>query len=213
MNVLIACEESQRVCMAFRERGHNAFSCDIQNCSGGHPEWHIQMDVSMIMDGECSFCTNDGKVHHLSGPWDLIIAHPPCTYLSNAGAVRMYNHDHQIKDFDRYKKMKQAAIFFNKIWGASCDKICIENPIPLKIANLPKYNQIIQPYYFGDPYMKKTCLWLKGLSELKPISIVEPTAYWVSVNTNRRLPGCENRADKRSKTFPGIARAMAQQWG
>ena len=216
MNVLIACEESQRVCMAFRERGHNAFSCDILDCSGGHPEWHIQMDVTMILGGDCSFCTNDGKIHHLFGPWDLIIAHPPCTYLTVAGAVRMFNHNHTIKDPERFKKMLLAKDFFMMFWNCNCEKVGIENPLPMKIAGLPKYSQIIEPYYFGDPYCKRTCLWLRGLEPLKPVDIVEPIGYWVnasSKSSNKNNPIGKSSQKERSKTFPGIARAMAEQWG
>lgn len=203
MNVLIACEESQEVCKAFRERGHRAFSCDIQECSGGHPEWHIQDDV----------------LNHLDG-WDLIIAHPPCTYLSGAGACRMYPKAGQI-DLERYAKAMEAKEFFMKILAADCQRICIENPRPLKCVELPQPTQSIQPYEFGEPWSKLTYLWLKGLPPLFPTEIVADYKPYVSCGTSRNKgnpdkQGMSRRggAQKiRSKTFPGVARAMAEQWG
>ena len=136
MNVLIACEESQEVCKAFRAKGHNAFSCDIQECSGGHPEWHIQDDVLKHLDG-----------------WDLIIAHPPCTYLSNAGARWLWA-GYRL-NIERYEKGLDARAFFMKLWHANCPCICIENPIPSSIYFLPSCSQIVQPYEYGHPYSKK----------------------------------------------------------
>lgn len=180
MNVLVACEESQRVCMAFRERGHNAYSCDIQEPSGGHPEWHLKADVLRYLnpvpeiEGILPFLTMDGESHFIAGKWDLIIAHPPCTYLSAAGAVRLYNSEHEIKDHDRYTKGLDASDFFMTFLNSECDRVCVENPVPLRIFELPKYSQIIQPYYFGDPWNKKTCLWLKGLPHLTPTNVVPP---------------------------------------
>lgn len=157
MNVLIACEESQRVCMAFRERGHNAFSCDVQEPSGGHPEWHILGDALEIINPNCgvgiSFETMDGMLHTITGKWDLLIAHPPCTYLSNAGARHLWkNHELNV---ERYNKGMIGREFFMKFYNADCPKICIENPIPSKIYELPKYTQIIQPYEHGHPFTKK----------------------------------------------------------
>jgi hypothetical protein len=130
MNVLVACEESQRVCAAFREKGHNAFSCDIQECSGGHPEWHIMGDVLQVLNGSCLFGTQDDTIHKIDGRWDLIIAHPPCTYLTNAGACRMYPQKGKI-DPNRFAKAMEAKKFFMAFLNADCEKICIENPIPL----------------------------------------------------------------------------------
>lgn len=193
MRVLVACEESQRVCISFRELGHEAYSCDIQECSGGHPEWHIQDDV----------------LNHLEG-WDLIIAHPPCTYLSNAGASCLFK-DGKLND-ERYQKGLLGKEFFLKLYNAPCSKICIENPVPSKIYKLPKYTQIIEPYYFGEKYKKKTCLWLKGLPPLVPTKIVNnpiPTNNAIWFNNGSK----EERQKVRSKTFWGIARAMAYQWG
>ena len=214
MNVLIACEESQRVCMAFREGGHNAFSCDIQDCSGGHPEWHIQMDVTMILDGDCSFCTNDGKIHHLFGPWDLIIAHPPCTDLAVSGARHFAR-----KQADG--SQQRSIDFFMKFTSVNCEKIAIENPVCIMSSLWRKPDQIIQPYYFGDPHKKTTCLWLKNLPLLKPTKIVDPTIISYTCKNGKVVKFDEymvrnlgkSRANHRSKTFPGIAKAMAEQWG
>lgn len=207
MQVLIACEESQRVCTAFRERGHEAYSCDVIDCSGGHPEWHIKQDVLPLLNGNCEFKTADGKLHRIKGRWDLIIAHPPCTYLSNAGACRLYkriNGKAYIEE-SRYKKGLKAKEFFMQFYNADCDRIAIENPVPTRIYGLPKYNQIIQPFEYGHPYSKKTCLWLKGLPQLEATNIVtENIVSWV----------CGVRDSlTRSKTFEGIAKAMAEQWG
>ncbi|MBS7389053.1 MAG: DNA cytosine methyltransferase [Oscillospiraceae bacterium] len=220
MKVLIACEESQRVCMAFRELGHEAYSCDIQDCSGGHPEWHIKDDALKYINGRCSFITCDGKAHEISGKWDLLIAHPPCTYLSNAGACRLYPKKGQLNQ-ERYQKGLEAKEFFMMFYNADCDKIAVENPIPSKIFCLPKYTQTIQPYQYGHPYSKKTCLWLKNLPPLKPTEIISDYTPYLPSGTGRKLKGKSygakeqnrNRKVMRSKTFPGIARAMAEQWG
>ena len=221
MNVLIACEESQRVCIEFRKRGGRAFSCDLMPPSGGHPEWHIIGDVMPVLNGSCQFITMDGTRHDILGKWDLIIAHPPCTYLSNAGAARLFKRvdGKSIINEDRFSKGMAAREFFLKIYNAECEHIAIENPIPSKIYCLPDYDQIIQPFWFGDPYSKKTCLWLKGLPALKPTQTVEPICSWVSGGskkpdgTPRKNKGTKYRDSKtRSKTFPGIAAAMAEQW-
>lgn len=222
MNVLIACEESQTVCKAFRERGHRAFSADLQECSGGHPEWHIQGDCLPLLSGNCTFVTADTHTHTQVGEWDLIIAHPPCTYLSNAGACRLY----KIVDGktyiarDRFEKGMDAKEFFMQFYNAKCRRIAIENPIPSAVYRLPDYSQIIQPYEYGHPYSKKTCLWLKGLPYLQPTEIVKPICSWVSEGsrradgTERNNKGMPYRDSKtRSKTFSGIAKAMAEQWG
>ena len=217
MNVLVACEESQRVCMAFRERGHTAWSCDIQPCSGGHPEWHILGDCLPLLNGNCQFTTEAGGVHVQNGKWDLIIAHPPCTYISAASAVRLFNSDHTIKDYIRYTKMKSAAIFFMRFLNADCEKIAIENPVPLRVAALPEYSQTIEPYMFGDPWKKRTCLWLKGLEPLKPTDVVEPIGYWIGAHGHDKAKKGMSKGFRdqktRSKTFPGIAAAFAEQWG
>lgn len=229
MNVLVACEESQRVCTAFREKGHNAFSCDILPCSGGHPEWHIQGDALELLNhgiqlgglsheyyGIKPFKTMDGVYHFIPGKWDMIIAHPPCTYFSTAGANWLFRGGKL--DEERYKKGLEMKALFMAIYNAECGKIAIENPVPMKIWELPKHTQEIQPYQFGHPFTKKTRLWLKGLPELKPTEIVEPIAKWVSCGnrTNREKQNqaiCKSFSNKRAKTFPNIARAMADQWG
>ena len=202
MKVLVACEESQAVCKAFRGLGHEAYSCDLEPCSGGHPEWHIQCDALEL----------------LKLKWDLIIAHPPCTYLTNAGAVRMRVNGEIVPE--RYQKAMEAKAFFLKFLNAECQLIAVENPVPMAIVGLPPYTQIIQPYQFGHPYSKRTCLWLKGLPPLVPTELVEHYEPYVNggskdANGNyRRFTGRNERDQKtRSKTFPGIARAMAQQWG
>lgn len=218
MNVLVACEESQRVCMAFRERGHNAFSCDIQEPSGGHPEWHILGDALKAIQGG-QIVTMDGVTHDIP-KWDIIIAHPPCTYLSNAGACRLYPRKGELNQ-ERYKKGLEAKAFFMEIWNADCEKICIENPIPSSVFELPRYTQSIQPFQFGEPYSKKTCLWLKGLNLLQHTNIIADYKPYVSCGTSRNKGNPDkagaSRAggDKkvRSRTFIGIAKAMAEQWG
>lgn len=216
MNVLVACEESQTVCKAFRERGHEAYSCDIQEPSGGHPEWHICGDVLPLLNGNCDVTTMDGVKHRIEGKWDLIIAHPPCTYFSTAGANWLFRGGKL--DEERYKKGLEMKDLFMSIYNADCEKIAIENPVVMKIWGLPKHTQEIQPYQFGHPYTKKTRLWLIGLPELKPMEIVEPVAKWVSCGnrTNREKQNqavCKAFTNERAKTFPGIAKAMSEQWG
>ena len=202
MRVLIACEESQEVCKAFRSKGHEAYSCDIQECSGGHPEWHIQGDVLPL----------------LKEKWDLIIAHPPCTYMSKAGARFMYLTAGTVNQ-ERLEKALKAKEFFMRFMNADCDKICIENPTPLKIVGLPKESQVIQPYQFGHPYSKRTLLWLKGLPELKPTNILTSYTPYLPSNTGGFARGkggsrgVAHNAKVASKTFSGIAQAMAEQWG
>ena len=218
MKVLVACEESQRVCKAFRARGHEAYSCDIIDCSGGHPEWHIMQDVLPLLNGQCSFATKDGTEHRLNGRWDLIIAHPPCTYMSKAGARFMYPVAGQIC-CDRLEKAMQAKEFFMSFYDADCDRICIENPTPLKVVGLPRETQVIQPYMFGHPYSKRTLLWLKGLRELKPTNVLKDFAPYLPSNTSGFSRGkgggrgVAHNAKDASKTFFGIANAMAEQWG
>ena len=218
MKLLVACEESQRVCIAFRERGHEAYSCDVEECSGGHPEWHIQQDVLPLINGNCEFKTVDGTQHKITGEWDLLIAHPPCTYLTNAGAVRMRVKGKIVKE--RFEKAMKAKEFFMKLINAKCKRIAVENPTPMKIVELPKYTQAIQPYEYGHPYSKRTCLWLKGLPPLMSTQIVleyEPYVnggYKDTKGNYRKFQGRKERDPKtRSKTFPGIAQAMADQWG
>lgn len=203
MRLLVACEESQEVCKAFRALGHEAYSCDIIPCSGGHPEWHLQCDA----------------LEMLKMRWDLIIAHPPCTYMSAAGACRMYPQAGHI-DGERFAKAMEAKRFFMDMLNAPCPRICIENPRPLKCVELPTETQRIQPYEYGEPWSKLTYLWLKGLPPLKPTKIVTGHKPYVSCGTSRNKGNPEKfgmsrrgGAQKvRSKTFPGIARAMASQW-
>lgn len=215
MKVLVACEESQRVCTAFRELGHEAYSADIQEPSGGHPEWHILGDVLGILNpsdhlGDCeapeqyiSFKTMDGAYYEVDR-WDIIIAHPPCTYLTNAGARHLWK-GHKLNE-ERYKQGLEAKEFFMKFYNADCDRICVENPI--------------QPYMFGHPYTKRTCLWLKGLPKLQPTNEVEPIATWCPSGSYSHKHGeqhrgmfTKDRPRNRAKTFEGVAAAMAAQWG
>ena len=210
MNVLVACEESQRVCTEFRNLGHNAFSCDIIPCSGGHPEWHIMQDVLPLINGNCEFKTMDGQAHKIEGKWDLIIAHPPCTYLSNAGARFLYPKGKLNEE--RLAKGMAAKDFFMHFYNSNCNRIAIENPIPSKVYCLPPYTQTIQPWMFGHPVQKKTCLWLKGLPKLQPTNIVEERQS-TKIPGNWFNHGGKERQKNRAKTFIGIAKAMAEQWG
>ena len=209
INILVACEESQRVCEAFRKRGGKAYSCDIMECSGGHPEWHIMQDVIPLLNGKCSFKTMDGVEHSIDGKWDLIIAHPPCTYLSNAGARFLYPKG--VLNEERLAKGMIAKDFFMHFYNADCDRIAIENPIPSKVYGLPPYTQTIQPWMFGHPVQKKTCLWLNGLPELQPTNVVEERQS-TKIPGNWFNSGGKERQKNRAKTFPGIAKAMAEQW-
>ena len=209
INILVACEESQRVCEAFRKLGGKAYSCDIMECSGGHPEWHIMQDVIPLLNGWCSFKTMDGVEHSIDGKWDLIIAHPPCTYLSNAGARFLYPKG--VLNEERLAKGMIAKDFFMHFYNADCDRIAIENPIPSKVYGLPPYTQTIQPWMFGHPVQKKTCLWLNGLPELQPTNVVEERQS-TKIPGNWFNSGGKERQKNRAKTFPGIAKAMAEQW-
>ena len=198
----MACEESQAVCKELRKLGHEAYSCDIQMCTGGEPQWHLRVDVLEL----------------LKMKWDMIIAFPPCTYLSNAGACRLYPHKGQI-DIERYKKGLKAKEFFMMFYNADCPKIAIENPVSSTVFKMPKHTQEIQPWQFGHPVTKKTRLWLKGLPLLVPTNIVKPTAPYIPALTSRKDKSKYGRAFRtgnisvqRSKTFPGIAKAMAEQW-
>lgn len=194
MKILIACEESQTVCKAFRELGHEAYSCDVLPCSGGHPEWHIQGDV----------------LEQLDKGWDLMIAHPPCTYLTKAGCRWLYPKG--VLNKDRYQKGLEAKEFFFKLLNADIPMIAVENPKPQKIYDMPEETQIIQPCEFGHKLKKTTFLWLKNLPKLKPTEIVEPEYYIDRKGIKHsKLTGWS--AKRKSKTFPGIARAMAEQWG
>lgn len=227
MKILIACEESQAVCKAFRAKGHEAYSCDIIECSGGHPEWHIKQDVLPLLNGYCKFTCEDGKQHHISGEWDMIIAFPPCTYLTVTGN-RWFNVDRYGEAaIKRLADRKAAVEFFLQFANASCEKIAIENPIGHMSTAYRKPDQIVHPFYFAKSEndenceRKATCLWLKGLQPLTYEIKHEPrvVAYKNGKGTDSpwhmdtmKLPPAE-RAKARSKTFPGIAAAMAEQWG
>lgn len=217
MKILVACEESQAVTKELRALGHEAYSCDIIECSGGHPEWHIMQDVLPLLDGNCSFKTMDAVEHTISDRWDMIIAFPPCTYLSNAGACRLYPHKGKI-DMERYKKGLEAKEFFLKFLNANCDRIAVENPVSSKVFDMPKHTQEIQPYMFGHPFTKKTRLWLRGLPPLRETNVVEPIAPYCPSGTGRKdrsKYGAAKRgkdAKNRAKTFEGVAKAMAEQW-
>ena len=215
MKVLIACEESQTVCKAFREKGHEAYSCDIQDCSGGHPEWHILGDAIKVANWNplLRLDLQSGGVLFWDKPWDLIIAHPPCTYLSNSGVCWLY------KDESRWEKMRKGAEFFKALLESKCDKICVENPVMHKHAKEiigVKQTQVVQPFMFGHKERKATCLWLKNLTPLLETENVYEEMMLLPRRERERLhylPPGPDRAKLRSKTFQGIADAMADQWG
>ena len=217
MKILIACEESQAVTIEMRRLGHEAYSCDIQDYSGGHPEWHIKGDALELINGYCRFQTMDGEWHEIDGPWDMLIAHPPCTYLTNAGARHLWKGGQLNKE--RYEQGMKAREFFMAFYNADCNRIAIENPTPSKIFDLPPVSQYVQPWEHGHEYTKRTGLWLKNLPLLEPTNIVEPIATWCPSGSYSHKHGdqhrgmfTKDRAKNRSKTFPGIARAMAEQW-
>lgn len=224
MKVLIACEESQTVCKAFRERGHEAYSCDIQKPSGGHLEWHVQGDALKLLRGG-EFETTDGQKHFVD-KWDLLIAHPPCTYLTVSGN-RWFNVDkYGDKARKRIVEREDAAAFFMAFINAPVEKIAVENPVGYMSSHFRKPDCIIQPFQFGEHARKGTCLWLKNLQPLTPTKIVDPGeilpgGYSVGASANfatdangKILRWNDPRTQKsRSKTFPGIAKAMAEQWG
>ena len=219
MRVLVACEESQTVCMAFRERGHEAYSCDIQFPSGGHPEWHILGDALDALKGGC-VQTMDMVLHEV-GRWDLAICHPPCTYLTVTGNSWFDVEKYGKKAGERWKNRTMDAVFFMQMFMANADRIAVENPIGIMSSAYRKPDQIIHPYMFGDPARKATCLWLVGLPLLVPTKMVNPVIvrYKNGKGTDNPwhmetigLPA-EERAKMRSKTFQGVADAMAEQWG
>ena len=227
MRVLVACEESQAVCTAFRKLGHEAYSADLQECSGGHPEWHIMGDVLPLINGNCEFDTVDGSHHAIDGKWDLLIAHPPCTYLSNV-CTRGFSLkcEPAEKVVERWKNRAYAAAFFMYFVLADCDRIAVENPVGFMNTAYRKPNQIIDPYMFAksiddtENYVtKRTCLWLKGLQPLKTNDLPRPVLPKRVTKEGKLKSICweetitTDRARNRSKTFPGIAQAMAEQWG
>ena len=202
IKILIACEESQAVTKAFRNLGYEAYSCDIQECSGGHPEWHI---------------IGDAIKEAYSGKYDLMIAHPPCTYMSKAGARWMFPTAGNI-DNNRLKLALEAKDFFMKLLNAPIKYIAVENPFPLKVINLPKESQTIQPFEYGHNYSKKTLLWLKNLPLLQPTDIKSEYTTYLPSNTGGKKRnqsysrGISKNSKESSKTFDGIANAMAKQW-
>ena len=205
MKILVACEESQAVTKEFRRLGHEAYSCDIEPCSGGHPEWHIEGDVTPL----------------LKEKWDMIIAFPPCTYLTITGNRWFNVEKYGEKALKRIEDRKDAIKFFMLFANAECSKIVIENPVGIMSTEWRKPNQIIQPWQFGDPFEKKTCLWLKGVQPLISTNVVKPPDR-IEFDSGKSMPRWyaeawklpkKDRAKIRSKTFPGIARAMAEQWG
>ena len=202
MKILVACEESQTVTKEFRKLGHEAYSCDIMECSGGHPEWHLQQDVTELLKEE----------------WDMVLAFPPCTFLTVTGNRWFNIEKYGNKAIKRHADRDKAIDFFMLFANANCDKIVIENPVGVMNTQWRKPNQIVQPYHFGDPFEKRTCLWIKGLPILEHTNVVEPPprqqikggksmATWYSNAPHKE------RAKIRSKTFEGLARAMAEQWG
>lgn len=236
MKVLVACEESQRVCTEFRAKGHEAYSCDVIECSGGHPEWHIQSDVLPLLNGGVQFQTMDGLTHKVDGKWDMIIAFPPCTYLTTAAtqchSLKVYSKE---RIAERTQKRIDAMQFFMRFVNADCDKIAIENPVGVMNTCFRKPDQMIEPYEFAESVddtknyqLKKTCLWLKNIPTLQTNNLPKPSPVCVHKRQNGKLKNIyftENHgkigdskdgkqdAEARSKTFPAVAHAMAEQWG
>lgn len=220
MNVLIACEESQVVCTAFRKKGHTAYSCDIIECSGGHPEWHIKQDVLPLLNGNCTFKTCDGIEHHINGKWDLIIAHPPCTRLCTTSQRWLYFGEKEYRS-EKIREQQKAIVFFMRFALADCPKIAIENPQGIMSSAFRKPDCTYNPYDFeGETECKKTCLWLKGLPPLKPTRVLplpveERTRGIYKSHFDGKIIGWNDPecARMRSKTPEGVGKAMAEQWG
>lgn len=217
MDILVGCEESQALTIELRKLGHRAFSCDVIDPSGGHPEWHIRQNVLPLLNGRCSFETLDGKTHTIDGRWDMIIAFVPCTKTSNAGARHLYKGG--LLNIPRYYEGLCGKALFLAVWAADCEKVIIENPTPSKVFDYPEPTQAIQPYQFGHPFTKKTLLWERGVEPLVPTNIVEPERTWCPSGSYSGKHGEQHkgmfttdRARNRSKTFPGVAKAMAEQW-
>lgn len=200
INVLIACEESQVECIAFRAAGFNAYSCDVQRCFGKHPEWHIHGDVTPFLQGATNFVTADGLGHHID-KWHLIIAHPPCTYLCRVSSVHMVINGKLQQE--RLLKMQQAAKFFRQCLDAQADFVAVENPIPMRRAGLPRPTCYVEPWWYGHPWSKKTLYWLRNLPPLMP-------GY--AAGRYKEFHRA-HRGKYRSRSFTGVAQAMADQWG
>lgn len=220
MKILIACEESQRVTIEMRNLGMECYSCDLEEPSGEHPEWHILNDVIPLLKGNCNFKTMDNIEHYID-KWDLIIAHPPCNYLSVAGNRWFNVEKYGDKARERLKLREEAYNFFMQFVNANCEHIAIENPIGYMNTHYRKPDQIIQPYEYGHPAKKATCLWLKGLPKLKPTNIVEPELVEYTCKDGKKVRfsadygvgyNREIESKRRAKTYEGIAKAMAEQW-
>jgi len=214
-DIIVACEESQRIVIELRKKGHDAFSCDTQECSGGHPEWHLHGSIWDFIEAGQMF-TQSGKPVFIQ-KWNALIGHPPCTFISKAGARWMYPTA-GIVNPERLKKAKQAKVFFMRLWESNIKIIVLENPVPLKIVGLPTHTQAIQPYEYGHEFSKKTLLWIKGLPNLTPTDIKKEYTPYLPSNTGGKARGqkymYKNISQKESsKTFKGIAEAMAIQWG
>lgn len=231
LNILVACEESQAVTFELRKLGHNAYSCDLLPCSGGHPEWHFNVDVFEIINGKGGVLQNGSK-KVLKTNWDIMIAHPPCTYLAVSGAQWYYNPEDKHLPIEsrrphprypnRANDREDAVDFFLALANAPIDKIAIENPIGIISSRWRKPDQVVQPYMFGDEATKTTCLWLKNLPQLEPTLIVGKGER-INFKSGKSLPkwysdafvkakSHEERRTMRSKTFKGMAVAMAEQW-
>lgn len=198
--LLVACEQSQTICLAFRNAGYIAFSNDLLRCYGGRPDYHIMGDALVVSKGNGVFDLEDGTQLCVHGHWGSIIAHPPCTYLTHCSAVSLATGKHTID------QVRDAACFFLQLLDTPCDRIAVENPAPMRVAGLPRYSQIIQPYDFGHVYSKRVCLWLRGLPPLLP-------THARVLNHKQWLLHCAGTSRRRSKTFEGIAQAMVEQWG
>lgn len=209
IKVLIACEESQATCIEMGKRGYEAYSCDIQECSGGHPEWHIWGDALKVINGKCTFHTMDGNCHKIEGTWDLLIAHPPCTHLAVSGACWFS------KGIKPYSLQDEAAEFFMKFINSNAKRIAVENPVSVMSTRYRKPDQIINPWQFGHMEQKRTCLWLINLPKLKETDNVYDDMMKLPIKIRQRIhyTSGKDRSKIRSKTFPGIAKAFADQWG
>jgi hypothetical protein len=220
MKILVACEESQAVTKAFRAKGHEAYSCDLIECSGGHPEWHIMQDVIPLLNGRCSFTTTDGESHTVDGRWDMIIAHPPCTRLCNSGQRWLYWGDEDYRS-KKIAEQQKAIVFFMTIALADCERIVIENPSGIMSSAYRKPDCIYNPYDFeGETECKKTCLWTKGVPPLRPTREIplpkedRTNGIWRAHFDGRKLAWNDpETARLRSRTPIGVAAAMADQWG
>ena len=220
MRVLVACEESQAVTREFRRLGHEAYSCDIIECSGGHPEWHIRHDVLPLLNGNCSFLTSDGAEHCVEGKWDLIIAHPPCTRLCTTSQRWLYWGDQEYRR-KKISEQQKAIVFFMQIILADCPRIVVENPQGIMSSAYRKPDCIYNPYDFeGETEQKKTCLWVKGVAPLiptrkTPLPKEDRTLGIFRSHFDGKIIGWNDPecARLRSQTPHGVAKAMAEQWG